>query len=170
MAFIITLMTVLLAFNCLFLILLILIQLPKKEAGAGTAFGGGATDALFGAGTGNALTNITKYAATVFFTLSLVLAIINANQSHAKASRTRELLKQQTAMPAAGVLPPSLAVSNTVEGALRAPASNVLSRAASASATNQGAMAPNKPPASLLSQPSTLLNSNQLLLAPTNKP
>ena len=44
-----------------------LIQLPKKDAGAGLAFGGGATDALFGAGSGNVLTKITKYAATVFF-------------------------------------------------------------------------------------------------------
>ena len=40
----------------LFLILLVLVQLPKKDAGLGTAFGGGTTDALFGAGAGNVLT------------------------------------------------------------------------------------------------------------------
>ena len=57
--FIIGLLTVILVLDCLFLVLLILIQLPKKEAGAGIAFGGGATDALFGAGSGNALTKIT---------------------------------------------------------------------------------------------------------------
>ena len=43
-------LTFILVVDCLLLILLILIQLPKKEAGIGTAFGGSATDALFGAG------------------------------------------------------------------------------------------------------------------------
>jgi preprotein translocase subunit SecG len=62
MSFVIGILTVLLVLNCLLLILLVLIQLPKKDAGAGMAFGGGAADALFGAGSGNALTKITKYA------------------------------------------------------------------------------------------------------------
>ena len=57
------------------LILLVLMQLPKKEAGAGLAFGGGATDALFGAGSGNVLTKITKYAAVIFFALALLLSV-----------------------------------------------------------------------------------------------
>ena len=43
-------LTVILFLDCLFLVLLVLVQLPKKEAGLGTAFGGGTTDALFGAG------------------------------------------------------------------------------------------------------------------------
>ena len=60
MGFIAGILTVLLVLNCLVLILLVLIQLPKKDAGAGMAFGGGAADALFGAGSGNALTKITK--------------------------------------------------------------------------------------------------------------
>ena len=59
-------------------------QLPKKEAGAGMAFGGGATDALFGAGSGNALTKITKYSAGVFFGLVIVLSML---QIHAKNER-----------------------------------------------------------------------------------
>ena len=63
MSFIAGLLTFLLVLNCLLLILLVLVQLPKKDAGAGMAFGGGAADALFGAGSGNALTKITKYAA-----------------------------------------------------------------------------------------------------------
>ena len=73
MSFFIGLLTVTLVLDCLLLILLVLIQLPKKEAGAGIAFGGGATDALFGAGSGTALTKITKYAAGGFLALSLVL-------------------------------------------------------------------------------------------------
>lgn len=83
--FFLGLLTVVLAVNCLFLVLLILIQLPKKEAGIGTAFGGAATDALFGAGTGNALTKMTKYSATIFFALSLVLSMANSNRAHQSA-------------------------------------------------------------------------------------
>ena len=56
MGFLIVVLTVVLVLDCAALILLVLIQLPKKDAGAGLAFGGGATDALFGAGSGNVLT------------------------------------------------------------------------------------------------------------------
>ena len=76
MGFVIGLLTVVLVLDCAALILLVLIQLPKKDAGAGLAFGGGATDALFGAGSGNVLTKITKYAATAFFILALVLSVM----------------------------------------------------------------------------------------------
>ena len=53
MGFLIGLLTVVMVLDCVALILLVLIQLPKKDAGAGLAFGGGATDALFGAGSLN---------------------------------------------------------------------------------------------------------------------
>ena len=68
--------TILLVLDCLFLTLLVLIQLPKKEAGMGQAFGGGATDALFGAGSGTALTRMTHYAAIAFFVLTVLISII----------------------------------------------------------------------------------------------
>jgi len=79
MSFLIGLLTVVVLLDCLLLILLILIQLPKKDAGAGLAFGGGATDALFGAGAGNALTKITKWSAGIFFGLSIVLSIMSVH-------------------------------------------------------------------------------------------
>ena len=69
------LLIVVLFLNCLFLILLVLVQLPKKEAGLGTAFGGGATDALFGAGAGNVLTKLTKWNAVIFLFLCLLLSL-----------------------------------------------------------------------------------------------
>lgn len=97
MTYLIGLLTVILGLDCVLLVLLILIQLPKKEAGLGTAFGGGATDALFGAGAGNALTKITTYATVIFFSLSLVLAVMNANRSYQNKSRMRDVLKQQAA-------------------------------------------------------------------------
>ena len=68
-------LTVILFLNCLFMILLVLVQLPKKEAGLGTAFGGGATDALFGAGAGNVLTKLTKWCAVLFLMLCLALSL-----------------------------------------------------------------------------------------------
>jgi preprotein translocase subunit SecG len=77
MSFIVGILTFLLIINCLMLIMLVLIQLPKKDAGAGLAFGGGAADALFGAGSGNALTKITKYAAVIFFALSMLLGYMD---------------------------------------------------------------------------------------------
>jgi preprotein translocase subunit SecG len=76
MGFLIGLLTVVMVLDCAALILLVLIQLPKKDAGAGLAFGGGATDALFGAGSGNVLTKITKYAAGTFFILAVVLSLM----------------------------------------------------------------------------------------------
>ncbi|MBI3191450.1 MAG: preprotein translocase subunit SecG [Pedosphaera parvula] len=74
-------LTFILVVDCLLLILLILIQLPKKEAGIGTAFGGSATDALFGAGSGTALTKITRYAATVFLVLAMGLSVMHGHRA-----------------------------------------------------------------------------------------
>ena len=68
-------LTVILFLNCLFLVLLVLVQLPKKEAGLGTSFGGGATDALFGSGAGNVLTKLTKWCAVLFLSLCLLLSL-----------------------------------------------------------------------------------------------
>ena len=76
MAFLIGILTFVMVVDSLALILLVLVQLPKKEAGAGLAFGGAATDALFGAGSGNVLTKITKYAAGGFFVLAIVLSLL----------------------------------------------------------------------------------------------
>ena len=90
-------LTVVLILDCLLLILLVLIQLPKKEAGMGQAFGGAATDALFGAGSGNALTKLTKYSAGIFFGLALSLSVLNAYAVKHSQSRLSEITQQQAA-------------------------------------------------------------------------
>ena len=92
MSIIIWLLTFLLVLDALILILLILIQLPKKEAGLGQAFGSGATDALFGAGSGTALTKMTKYAAAGFFVLTLSISVLYGKQSRGRAGDLRDLL------------------------------------------------------------------------------
>jgi preprotein translocase subunit SecG len=95
MQILIAFLTLVLVLNCFLLMLLVLIQLPKKEAGAGLAFGGGATDALFGAGSGNALTKLTKYAAVTFLGLSLLIGILNVNRAHSGTSELRKALANQ---------------------------------------------------------------------------
>ena len=70
-------LTFLLVLNCFFLVFLILIQLPKKESGSGLAFGGGALDMALGAGAGNVLTRITKFSASLFIGLCLILAVLS---------------------------------------------------------------------------------------------
>jgi preprotein translocase subunit SecG len=86
MTFIIGLLTAILVGISAALILLVLIQLPKKEAGAGVAFGAGATDALFGSGSGNALTKMTRHTTIAFLALSLVLSILITRQHHPTSS------------------------------------------------------------------------------------
>src|SRR6266513_1694115 len=100
MSFIIGLLTVILVLDCLLLLLLILIQLPKKEAGAGVAFGGGATDALFGAGSGNALTKMTKYAATIFLVLVLALSFLSQKSASEGSRRLASELQKRANAPA----------------------------------------------------------------------
>jgi len=83
--------------DCILLIFLVLLQLPKKEAGAGMAFGGAATDALFGAGSGNALTTITKGATWAFFLVALMMALITSH----RAKPTDDLLEKKLTSPGA---------------------------------------------------------------------
>ena len=102
------LFTLLLVLDCVVLILLVLIQLPKKEAGMGQAFGGAATDALFGAGSGNALTKMTKYTAGIFFALTLLLSIMHGHSARSKATDLRNLLTTDdklSAITASGAKP-----------------------------------------------------------------
>ena len=104
MGFVIGLLTLLMVLDCTVLIFLVLIQLPKKEAGAGLAFGGAASDALFGAGSGNVLTKITKYVAGIFFGLAIMLSLLQTH-AHNGASKFEQRLNQAPAPSAA--LPPA---------------------------------------------------------------
>jgi preprotein translocase subunit SecG len=107
MPIVIWLLTFFLVLNSVFLILLVLIQLPKKEAGLGQAFGGAATDALFGAGSGNALTKMTKYSAAVFFVLTLLISILQGHQLRARNADPRSALTSQDRLAAIPQAPPA---------------------------------------------------------------
>ncbi len=95
MNFIADLLTFVLVINCLLLIFLVLVQLPKKDAGAGMAFGAGAADALFGAGSGNALTKITKYAAGALIVLCLMINYASAKSGHDNGANFQKKLQQK---------------------------------------------------------------------------
>lgn len=60
---------------CVLMSMIILMQRPKNE-GLGAAFGSGATDQLFGARTTNVLQKATVYLASLFFVLTLALAVL----------------------------------------------------------------------------------------------
>ena len=95
MSFIIGILTFFLVANCFALALLVLVQLPKKDAGAGLAFGGGAADAVFGAGSGNALTKITKWATVSFILLAVILGSVESESSRGNQSEFEQAVEQQ---------------------------------------------------------------------------
>jgi preprotein translocase subunit SecG len=131
MAFIIYFFTAILFLDCAVLVLLILMQLPKKEAGAGLAFGSGATDALFGAGSGNFLTKATKWSAGILFGLSIFLSVMQSKYGRREGTEFHRLLqeaqaRQAAAVPApAGNEVPALAGSNAPMGETPAPSTSV---------------------------------------------
>lgn len=106
MSLFIGLLTAVLVLDCVLLILLVLVQLPKKEAGAGLAFGGGAADALFGAGAGNPLTKITKFAAITFFGLLVVISLLQKSNRSGKLDNFRQGVEQQAKQAGAPVATP----------------------------------------------------------------
>ncbi|MDR1790005.1 MAG: preprotein translocase subunit SecG [Opitutaceae bacterium] len=102
--------TLILVLVSAFLILIVLMQKSKSDAGA-AVLGGGATEAAFGADTGNILFRGTVKAAIAFFVLSfgLYLANIHIADTARKA-------------PAAGLLPTVTAPADTAAPAAPAAA------------------------------------------------
>ena len=142
-------LTIVLVLDCLLLTLLVLIQLPKKEAGMGQAFGGAATDALFGAGSGNALTKMTKYATGVFLLLTLTLAVMNSHQAR-KSGIMFEKYQKDAAQAAATATPPAAtaptADTNAAASLLKGMTNLFGSTATNTTATNVATAATNASP------------------------
>ena len=131
--------------DCVFLVFLVLLQLPKKEAGAGMAFGGAATDALFGAGSGNVLTKITKYVAGIFFGLALLMALMAAHKPESSAVALAKKLTQAGSAPLAA---PASTPATTPPGGGLLQLSNLPVAAPSNTGTaSSNAAAPAPPPA-----------------------
>ena len=134
MIFLIGLFTVALVLDCLVLILLVLIQLPKKEAGAGLAFGGAATDALFGAGSGNVLTKATKYATVAFFALLVLIGLLQVPAFKPSTKKFKESVEQAAKEP--GATQPATAAPAVAATASNAAAVTVITNLQSLALTN----------------------------------
>jgi preprotein translocase subunit SecG len=113
MSFLSGILTVLLVANCVLLILLVLVQLPKKDAGAGIAFGGGAADALFGAGSGNVLTKITKWATGIFFAMALILNIVETGAHRGNSPDFEKAVEQKQSSQMPARMPPGTPLPST---------------------------------------------------------
>lgn len=78
----------------------------------GTAFGGDAAVAVFGAGSGNALTKLTKMFTGAFLILCVGLAALNAKKLRDRSSGIEnELKKSAVSAPTAGSAAPFSGVS-----------------------------------------------------------
>jgi preprotein translocase subunit SecG len=122
MGIVIGLLSFILVLVCLLLGLLVLIQLPRKEAGFGMAFGAGAVDTLLGAGGGNALTKITKWVAGIFLGLCILLSFLN-NKATSSSRGTRGVrdAADRAAVTAPAAATPGLGstLSNSASSALK---------------------------------------------------
>ena len=76
--------------TCVLLVLIILMQRPKSE-GLGTAFGGGVTENLFGAGAGNFLTKTTTWLGIIFFATTISLAYLYSHHERGGSSLQEKL-------------------------------------------------------------------------------
>jgi preprotein translocase subunit SecG len=118
-------LTFILVIVCVFLSLLILAQKPKKDTGGGLAFGGAATDALFGAGSGDLFTKMTKYFTVAFFVLVLFLSVLSAQQSKRKVADPRAKVtaadKQADAVAAAAATTPAATATTSSTSAPAKP-------------------------------------------------
>ena len=91
----ITALLVVYVFVCLLMVLLVLMQRPKQE-GLGAAFGASTTDQLFGARTTNVLQKGTVYMASLFFVLTLTLAILMQQKNKVKSIAEEKPLVEAT--------------------------------------------------------------------------
>lgn len=96
----INLLLVIFVIVCFLMTLIILMQRPKQE-GLGAAFGGGVTDQVFGARTTNVLQRGTVYLGSMFFILSLALAVLigQKNKTFSLISRADAAAKVEKAKP-----------------------------------------------------------------------
>jgi preprotein translocase subunit SecG len=86
---------------CLLLILIVLLQ-TSKGADIGAAFGGGASQTLFGsAGPGGFLTKITTGVAIIFMVTSIGLAYLSSHRTQTS------IIKETTPKKTAPALPPT---------------------------------------------------------------
>lgn len=136
MSIVLGILTFILILVSIFLVLVVLAQ-KTKDGGIGSALGGGAAEAAFGAETTNVLTKATKYSAILFFVLAFALYLGRIYERKAASAAAGSALPT-IAAPAAAPAPAPAA------GTTAAPAVSVPAPAATAPATAP-APAPEQP-------------------------
>ncbi len=91
MSILIGIFTFVLILVSVFLVLVVLAQKAKTDGGMGATLGGGATEAAFGADTGNVLTKATINAAILFFVLTFGLYLAHIYVSKHSTSTEGQL-------------------------------------------------------------------------------
>jgi preprotein translocase subunit SecG len=100
-------MQILNIFHVLLALGMVILILVQRGAGAtaGAAFGSGASGTVFGArGAGNFLTRLTATFATLFFAISMTMAVVASNVT-SDAGSANESVISDTVEPAAEILP-----------------------------------------------------------------
>lgn len=117
MSILIGIFTFVLILVSVFLVLVVLAQKAKTDGGMGATLGGGATEAAFGADTGNVLTKATINAAILFFVLTFGLYLAHIYVSKHSTSTEGQLpVIEAPAEPAAPTTPAAaVAPTPTVE-------------------------------------------------------
>ena len=125
---------------CIALIMIVLFQ-TGKGADLGAAFGGGASQTLFGsAGASTFLSKATTVAAVVFMLTSLTLAYLAGGQR--EASSIMKKAAESAAQQAADTAAPAGEATNPPGETANAPAPDSSAPAATADAPGQSAPAP----------------------------
>ena len=132
---------------CIFLVLIILMQKSKQEAGLGAAFGGAATEQLFGAGTTSVLTKATIWGTAMFFVITLILAIYYSHEHNKKVKSIGSRV---------------LGATNEMPALVASPSTNQAVESAAAAATNAASAttSTNPAPTAATNTPPALTESN----------
>jgi preprotein translocase subunit SecG len=133
-------LTFILILVSLFLMLVILAQ-KSKDGGMGTALGGGAAEAAFGAETNTVLTKSTIYASVLFFVLAFLLYLGRIyERTHARETAGNALptiAAPATPLSATPALPPA-----TNAAATPTPSTNAVTPVAPAAPTSTTSTTP----------------------------
>lgn len=115
MSIVLGILTFILILVSIFLVLVVLAQ-KTKDGGIGSALGGGAAEAAFGAETTNVLTKATKYSAILFFVLAFALYLGRIYERKAASAAAG------SALPTIAAPAPAPATGTTAAPAVSVPA------------------------------------------------
>jgi preprotein translocase subunit SecG len=130
MSIVLGILTFILILVSVFLVLIVLMQ-KSKDGGIGSALGGGAAEAAFGADTNNVLVQATKYSAILFFVLAFLLYL-------------GRIYERKTEKGAAGGALPTITAPAAPAAAAPAPAVTVPAATAPATTPAPAPEAPKK--------------------------